>query len=152
MTTPDVRSLTIKTSLAQQMAQPGGRTLADVERRANERLARHRGEVMAEVEAAVTGLEALCAARPAAPAGEIYRRASQVLDLAGFFDTGPLYEAAYSLADVADRMAAADAWDWPPVQVHVQGLRLILKTGCEHTAETARLLAGLKAVAIKARP
>lgn len=151
MTTTDARTLKIKTSLARQMAQPGGRSLADVERRANERLGRHKGEVMAEIEAAVAGLEGLCAARPDAPAAEVYRLASRVLDLAGFFDTGPLYEAGYSLADVADRMAAAEAWDWPPVQVHVQALRLILKAGFERNAATDQLLAGLKAVAIKAR-
>lgn len=151
MTTPDVRTLTIKTSLAKQMAQPGGRTLVDVERRANERLARHRSEVMAEIEAATATLEAICATRPDASAGEVYRLASRVLDLAGFFDTGPLFEAAYSLADVSDRMAAADAWDWPAVLVHVQGLRLILKAGCERNPPTEHLLAGLKAVAAKAR-
>src|SRR5690606_13320028 len=136
VTTTDARTLKIKTSLARQMAQPGGRSLADVERRANERLGRHKGEVMAEIEAAVAGLEGLCAARPDAPAAEVYRLASRVLDLAGFFDTGPLYEAGYSLADVADRMAAAEAWDWPPVQVHVQALRLILKAGFERRAGT----------------
>ena len=56
----------IKTSLAEQMAQPGGRTLTDVQRRADERLGRHRAEVMAEIEAAVAELESLCAARPQA--------------------------------------------------------------------------------------
>jgi len=150
-TTPEARTLKIKTSLAQQMAQPGGRTLADVERRANERLGRHKAEVMAEIEAAVAGLEGVCASPPAAAAAEVYRLASRVLDLAGFFDTGPLYEAGYSLADVADRMAAAGAWDWPPVQVHVQALRLILNAGCERNAATDHLLTGLKAVAVKAR-
>lgn len=141
----------IQTSLAQQMAQPGGRTLSDVERRANERLGHHKAEVMAEIEAAVAGLETLCATRPEAPAAEVYRLASRVVDLAGFFDTGPLFDAGYSLADVADRMTTADAWDWPPVQVHVQALRLILNAGCERNAATDQLLTGLKAVAMKAR-
>ncbi|MBN9481187.1 MAG: hypothetical protein J0I52_13175 [Bordetella sp.] len=141
----------IRTSLSRQMAQPGGRPMSEAERRADERLGRHKVEVMAEIEAAVAGLESLCAERPAAPAAEIYRLASRVLDLAGFFDTGPLFEAGYSLADVADRMAATGAWDWPPVQVHVQALRLILKAGCERNAATDHLLAGLKAVAVKTR-
>ncbi len=139
----------IQTSLAQQMAQPGGQPLADVERRANERLGQHKAEVMVEVEAAVAGLEGLCVAQPEAPAGEIYRLATRVLDLAGFFETGSLFDAGYSLADMADRMAAADAWEWPPVQVHVQALRLILNAGCERNAATDHLLAGLKAVAGK---
>lgn len=90
----EVRTQKIRTSLAQQMTQPGGRTLADVERRANERLGRHKAEVMAEIEAAVAGLEGLCAARSEASAAEVYRLASRILDLAGFFDTGPLFEPA----------------------------------------------------------
>ena len=111
----------------------------------------HKAEVMAEIESAVAGLEGLCAARSEASAAEVYRLASRILDLAGFFDTGPLFDAGYSLADVSDRMATADAWDGPPVQVHVQALRLILKAGCERNAATDHLLAGLKAVAVKAR-
>ncbi len=141
----------IKTSLAQQMAQPGGRTLSDVQRRADERLGRHKAEVMAEIEAAVAGLESLCAARPQASGAEVYLLASRVVDLAGFFDTGPLFDAGYSLADTVDRMTTAAAWDWPPVQVHVQALRLILNAGCERNAATGQLLNGLKAVAAKAR-
>ena len=43
----------------------------------------------------------------AAPRSEpqVYELASSLLDMAGFFDTGPLYDAGYSLCDVADRMA-----------------------------------------------
>ncbi len=52
---------------------------------------------MAEIEAAVGELESLCAARPQAPGAEVYRLASRVVDLAGFFDTGPLFDAGYKL-------------------------------------------------------
>ena len=45
----EARTLKIKTTLARQMAQPGGRTVADIERRANERLDRHRDDVMITV-------------------------------------------------------------------------------------------------------
>src|SRR5690606_26729605 len=104
----------------------------------------------AEIEGAVAGLESLCAARPQAAGAEVYRLASRVVDLAGFFDTGPLFDADYSLADTADRMTSAAACDWPPVQVHVQALRLILNAGCESNAATQQLLNGLKDVAAKA--
>lgn len=141
----------VETSLARQMAQPGGRTLIEAERRAQERLVRHESEVMAEIEAAVAALETLCAARPDGASAEVYRLATGVLDLAGFFDTGPLFDAGYGLADVADRMAVAAAWDWPSVEVYVRALRLILNGGCERNAATDHLLAGLKAVAAKTR-
>ena len=141
----------IQTSLAKQMARPGGRALSDAERRAAERLGRHKTEVMAGIDAVVAELEGLCAVRSDAPGDEVYRLASRLLDLAGFFDTGPLFEAGYSLADVADRMGSTGAWDWPSIQVHVQALRLILKAGCERNAVTDHLLTGLKAVAAKTR-
>lgn len=147
----EARTLKIKTSLARQMAQPGGRTLADVERRANERLERHRDDVMTTVAGTITELERVVAAAAPGSEPQIYRLASSLLDTAGFFDTGPLYEAGYSLCDVADRMQTGGAWNWPAVAVHVQAMRLILTSGCQADATSAALLAGLRSVAAKAR-
>lgn len=64
----EARTLKIKTTLARQMAQPGGRTVADIERRANERLDRHRDDVMVTVAGTITELELVAAA--AAPGSE----------------------------------------------------------------------------------
>lgn len=147
----EARTLKIKTTLARQMAQPGGRTLADVERRANERLDRHRDDVMTAVAATITELEQVAAA--AAPGTEplVYQLASSLLDTAGFFDTGPLYDAGYSLCDVADRMQTNGAWSWPSVGVHVQAMRLILTAGCKADATSEALLEGLRSIAAKTR-
>ncbi|WP_296178329.1 chemotaxis protein CheE [uncultured Brevundimonas sp.] len=147
----EARTLKIKTTLARQMAQPGGRTLADVERRANERLERHRDDVMTTIAGAVTELELVVAAAAPGSEPQVYRLASSLLDTAGFFDTGPLYDAGYSLCDVADRMQAGGAWNWPTVAVHVQAMRLILSGGCKADATTDALLLGLRSVAAKAR-
>ena len=147
----EARTLKIKTTLARQMAQPGGRTLADVERRANERLERHRDDVMTTVAGTITELELVAAAAAAGSEPQVYKLASSLLDTAGFFDTGPLYEAGYSLCDVADRMQTSGAWSWPTVAVHVQAMRLILTGGCQADAASAALLAGLRSVAAKAR-
>lgn len=147
----EARTLKIKTTLARQMAQPGGRTLADVERRANERLERHREDVMITVAGAVTELELVTAAAAPDSEAQVYRLASSLLDTAGFFDTGPLYDAGYSLCEVADRMMTADAWNWPSIEVHVRAMRLILTAGCKADATSEALLAGLRSVAAKAR-
>lgn len=147
----EARTLKIKTSLARQMAQPGGRTLADVERRANERLERHRDDVMVTVAGTITELELVVAAAAPESEPQVYRLASSLLDTAGFFDTGPLYEAGYSLCDVADRMQSSGAWSWPNVAVHVQAMRLILTGGCQADATSDALLAGLRSVAAKTR-
>ena len=147
----EARTLKIKTSLARQMAQPGGRAIADVERRANERLERHRDDVMTTIAGAVTELELVVAAAAPGSEPQVYRLASSLLDTAGFFDTGPLYEAGYSLCDVADRMQTSGAWSWPTVAVHVQAMRLILTAGCQADATSDALLLGLRSVAAKAR-
>ena len=147
----EARTLKIKTTLARQMAQPGGRTLADVERRANERLERHREDVMITVAGAVTELELVAAAAAPGTEPQVYKLACSLLDTAGFFDTGPLYDAGYSLCDVADRMQTNGVWSWPTVAVHVQAMRLILTGGCQANATSDALLLGLRSVAAKAR-
>ena len=146
----EARTLKIKTTLARQMAQPGGRTVADIERRANERLDRHRDDVMITVAGTITELERVAAAAPGSEL-QVYQLASSRLDTAGFFDTGPLYDAGYSLCDVADRMQTNNAWSWPSVGVHVQAMRLILTAGCKTDATSDALLAGLRSVAAKTR-
>ena len=147
----DVRITKIKTSLATQMAQPGGRTVADVERRANERLNRHKGEAMATIAERISTLEALVAAKEAGAQTLVYKMASALLDTAGFFETGPLYEAGYSLCETADLMTASGKWSWPSVQVHVHALRLILTNGCKADATSEALMQGLRAIVAKAR-
>ena len=147
----EARTLKIKTSLARQMAQPGGRTVADVERRANERLDRHRDDVMITVAGTITELELVASAAAPGSDPQVYKLASSLLDMAGFFDTGPLYDAGYSLCEVADRMAVSGAWNWPSVQVHVRAMRMILTGGCQADATSDALLMGLRSVAAKAR-
>ena len=147
----EARTLKIKTTLARQMAQPGGRTLADVERRANERLERHRDDVMTTIAGTITELETVAAAAAPGTEPQVYKLASSLLDTAGFFDTGPLYDAGYSLCDVADRMQTNGVWSWPTVAVHVQAMRLILTGGCQANATSDALLLGLRSVAAKAR-
>ena len=147
----EARTLKIKSTLARQMAQPGGRTLADVERRANERLELHRDDVMTTIAGTVTELELIVSVAAPGSEPQVYKLASSLLDMAGFFDTGPLYDAGYSLCDVADRMQTNGTWRWPSVAVHVQALRLILTGGCKADATSDALLIGLRSVAAKTR-
>jgi len=148
------RTFKVKSPLARQMLEPGGRLVRDAERLASEALEGHRDDVMATVAAALDALDAVYAAgvgrgQAAGDAGpRIYELASSIIDLAGYFDTGPLYEAAYSLCDVSDRMIAAGVWRWPTIQVHLQALRLILAGGCRAGRTSEALLSGLRSVAM----
>lgn len=142
----EARTLKIKSSLAGKLARPGGRTLQDAERLAQAGLDARRDEVMIDIAAAIAELERVCAARAPGSEGRVYALSSTIIDMAGFFDTGPLYDAAYSLCDLSEQTAENGAWRWPPVEVHVQTLRLIHAGGCKAGPESAALLRGLSAM------
>lgn len=145
----ETKKLKIKTSLALKMERPGGRTFHEIVGRADGKLEGHREAVMATIAQRVEALDALCVRQDACDGGAVYGLASQIVDLAGYFDTGPLYEAAYSLCDIADRMLGLGVWRWPPVEVHSRALRLILAEHCRVTRASETLLEGLRAVARK---
>ena len=111
----NVRSTKNKTSLALKMDRPGGRAFREIAGRADANLEEHREGVMASIGEHLETLELLCSAQDGGEGGRVYQLASNIIDLAGYFDTGPLYEAAYSLCDTADRLIGAGAWSWPPI-------------------------------------
>ena len=141
-----------KSTLAKQLAQPGGRTIADAVRLADRGLETHRESGMLAVAGTLGKLEEVCRAREAGTGQAVYDLSAALLDMAGFFETGPLYSAAYSLCEMADLMLVSGNWDWPSVEVHVRALRLILADGCSEGETSAALLAGLKTLVARARP
>lgn len=142
----EVRTTKVKSSLAKQLAAPGGRTLAEAQRLADEGLQSHKAVIMDDLGRLIGQLETLCVTRSAAGQDRVYVLASALIDMAGFFDTGPLYDAGYSLCDLSDRMRAGGTWSWPAVEVHVKALRLILASGCKPGKEADILLQGLGSV------
>ena len=140
------RTFKVRSSLARQLSGPGGRPVRDLQREAIAELETHRDEAMATVAETLDALDLLCADAPADGGARTYALASTVVDLAGYFDTGPLFEAAYSLCEISDRMIQAGAWHWPSIQVHVQALRLILAGGCRAGRTSDALLAGLRSI------
>lgn len=141
----------VVSSLSKKMAEPGGLTVAAIERRAQERLLGHKQDAMRSVEQAVAELEKRTAGDLPDADPELYRIASSMLDLAGFFDTGPLYDAGYSLCELLDVMQGKGQWSAQAVQVHVRALRLILKDNYQLTPHSTALLEGLRAVLEHAR-
>ncbi|CAN5265024.1 hypothetical protein BH10PSE1_BH10PSE1_34890 [soil metagenome] len=145
----EVRITKIKSPLARQLHEPGGRTVRDATRMAGHELEGHREAVMATITATIDELDAVAAKAEPGTGPRIYQLASVVIDVGGFFETGPLHEAAYSLCDVADRMIGANVWHWPSVRVHLQAMRLILAGGCRAGHTSDALLAGLLSVSQK---
>lgn len=143
----EARTFKVKSSLSRQMFEPGGRLVRDAERLAGEALNTHRDEAMAMVAAALDELEAVCSEAAADSGPRVYGLGARVIDLAAFFETGPLHDAAWSLCEVSDRMITAGIWHWPSIQVHLQALRLILAGGCRSGRTSDTLLAGLRQIA-----
>lgn len=144
-------SVKVVSSLSKKMAEPGGLTVADIERRSKERLLSHKADAMRSVEAAVAELELRIETGADHPDEAFYLTASKMLDVAGFFDTGPLYDAGYSLCELLDVMQSSGQWNGDSVRVHVRALRMILNSGCVTTPQSTSLLAGLKALLDHAR-
>jgi len=135
-----------KSSLSRKMAVPGGRTVQDALDLAEKGLESHREAGMVKIASLLIQLEEATARRAEDSQGLIYVLAADLLDLAGFFETGPLYRATFSLCDIADRMQIDTVWDWPSVAVHVGAMRLIMADGCQSSATSEAVLQGLDAV------
>ena len=143
----EARLVKVRSALSRQLSRPGGRSVADAERLADAALQTHRADAFAELGALVAQLETLCAAPPADGAPRVYALAASLVDLAGFFDTGSFYEAAYSLCDLSDRTRGTDRWSWNAVEVHVRALRLLHSGGLGSTGSGGgELVAGLRKV------
>ncbi len=131
-----------KSSLASKMAVPGGKSIDDALRAAETALETHRDAAMQSLKAILTDLDAISARRARS---EVYERASALLDMAGFFDTGPLHPAVFSLCEISVGMGEG-AGDWPSVEVHLRAIRMILAGDCRASEDTRLLLEGLTAV------
>lgn len=138
----EARTFRYKSNLARKMAEPGGKLIDDALNAAESGLESHREAAMQSLGVMLTDLDATCARRAQ---GEVYGQAAALLDMAGFFDTGPLYQAVFSLCEISDSMAEG-MWDWPSVEVHLRAIRMILASDCRVSENATVLLEGLAAV------
>ena len=135
-------------SLSRKMAAPGGRTVQEALDLAQKGLETHREAGVAKMASLLAQLEDATAKKNIDSQGAIYPLAADLLDLAGFFETGPFYKATFSLCDIADRMQVEGVWDWRSVAVHVGVMRLIMSEGCRSTAISEAVLQGIGAVSM----
>jgi hypothetical protein len=138
-----VRKIYRVSPLAEKMSEPGGITVEEALTQAEAGLASHYDEAMQTIRQRLARLEFLAAEQRAETTAEVYAVAEALLDLAGFFDTGPLHPAVSSLCDIADHMLHDGRWNWEAVMLHVTAMRLILDSGCRDDAASVTLLQGL---------
>lgn len=142
----EARIVKYRTNLQRKMSAPGGSTLAEAVRKAEAGVEARRGAAMQAINDAVTALEAACVERRPDGGPAVYELAAGVVDMAGFYDTGPFHTAAFSLCEIAARMNETGRWDWPSTQVHVRALRLILQDDFQENEGTRAVLDGLEAL------
>lgn len=146
----DAEFFKVKYTLTEQIARPGGMTVAISTQRAARELAAKEGEAKKNVGQTIGRLETLCRSQ-SATMDEVYDQGVLILDIAGLFDERTLCEAAYSLCELTDRLRTQGRVDWTAVGVHVEALRLIWSVDKEAAETLTSVLDGLRAVTDKYR-
>jgi chemotaxis protein histidine kinase CheA len=153
----DVRVFKIENQLAKVVKTPGGKTIEQAVQAAEVRIEAVRDTCVAALAEKSEQLAALAAAGrrgedPKALDG-IYDLANAVYGIAGAFDLTPLSHAAFSLCDLADGFRSGEPPNWPAIDVHVDGIRLLATMGPRIGAAGAEaVLDGLKRVRARVLP
>lgn len=151
------RIFTVENQLAKLADRPGGKTVAEHVRAAEIRVQGVRDVTLASL---VEKAEAMAAAVSAGKNGSdpkafdtIYDISNAIFGLAGTFGLKGLAEAAFSLCDLADSFRGGEPVNWPSIDVHVDGIRLLASLGDKAEAAGAdTILEGLRRVRARVLP
>lgn len=147
---------TVDNQLAKVVKPTGGKTVAEHVRAAEIRIENQREITLASL---VEKAEAMAAIAAAGRKGgdpkafdKIYDLSNAIFGLAGAFGLKGLAEAAFSLCDLADGFRSGEAANWPSIDVHVDGIRLLASLGDKGEAAAGTILDGLRAVRARVLP
>lgn len=151
------RIFAVENQLAKVVKAPGGKTVAEHVRAAEVRVEGVRGASLASlIEKAETMAALAASGRKADAAGAlngIYDLSNAIFGIAGAFGLKALAEACFSLCDVADGFRSGQAANWPAIDVHVDGIRLLATLGDKAEAAGAEtILEGLRSVRARVLP
>ena len=136
----------VENRLAKLATLPGGRTFDEAVRAADRRVESVRERCLASLTEKASALTmAAHVARASDPPvfDDLYRVSNAIYGIAGTFDCKGLAEAASSLCDLLQGFLDGEPTNWPAIDVHVDGIRLLTQKG-EAVAEP--ILAGLRRV------
>jgi hypothetical protein len=150
------RVFAVENTLAKMAREPGGRTAEAAVKAAETRVEAQRGVSLASLIEKADQLGGLAtAARTEAPSalGPVYDLSNAIFGLASAFGLKALSDAAISLCDLADHFRSTDEVNWPAIDVHVNGIRLLASMG-EKAAVSGgdAILDGLRKVRAHAMP
>ena len=151
------RIFAVENQLAKIVREPGGRTADQHVRAAEIRVEATRDVSLASLIEKAEHMAAIAAAGrsgadPNAFDG-IYDVSNAIFGIAGQFGLKALAEAAFSLCDLADGFRSGEAVNWPAIDVHVDGIRLLATLGDKAGAVGAEsILDGLRRVRARVLP
>jgi hypothetical protein len=133
--------------------QPGGKTIAQALDDAQANLDELRGASLDLLRVKLEEIQALgqrAETNPkAADVEALYALSGEVLDIAGLFGLPELGQAAFSLCELLDRLKSRKAWNWPAVQVHLQGLLILADPEKTPPEGRASVVEGLRQVCLR---
>ena len=137
-----VRKIKVENRLAKLVQAPGGVTLAEALKRADQNIETVRDDYLAVLDELIGRIERLSAGSTPQPkvVDELYTCSNEVLAMAGVFGLGELGEAAYSFCELLDRLRRTGAWSPQSVVVHINTMKLL------RHPERASSLGGCRAV------
>lgn len=81
-----------------------------------------------------------------AKAQQIYDLSNEICEIADAFGLVHLGEAAYSFCELLDQMASAKKWNWPAIQVHLDGIQILRAHRSDPEAVRDSIIGGLAKV------
>jgi len=151
------RIFAVENQLAKVVKKPGGRTVDEHVKAAEVRIEGVRDVTLASLVEKAEAMAGLAAAGrksldPKTFDG-IYDLSNAIFGLAGQFGLKALAEAAFSLCDLADSFRGGETVNWPSIDVHVDGIRLLATLGDKAEAAGAEsILEGLRRVRARVLP
>lgn len=151
------RIFAVENQLAKVVKTPGGKTAAEHVKAAEVRVEKVRDVSLASLKEKAEGIAAFASAGRKADAADalngIYDLSNAIYGIAGSFGLKALAEACFSLCDVADSFRSGAPVNWPAIDVHVDGIRLLAMLGDKAEAAGAEtILDGLRRVRARVLP
>lgn len=151
------RIFSVENKLAEIARQPGGKIAAEAVKAAETRIEAVRGVSLASLGEKADAMAAVAASgrgsKDVEVFGRVYDMSNAIFGLAGTFGLTALAEASFSLCDLADSYRGGEAPNWPAIDVHVDGVRLLAALGEKaQKADTDTILDGLRRVRARVLP
>lgn len=145
------RIFAVENQLAKVAKSPGGKTMAEHVKAAEVRIEGVRSASLASLIEKAEAMAGLAAggrtAEPTAALNGIYDLSNAIYGIAGSFGLKALAEACFSLCDVADGFRSGEKpTNWPAIDVHVDGIRLLATLGDKGEVAGGEILDGLRRV------